>query len=80
MMLSTFATLRPPQLMLIEKLSNFPLKPNIRTLIIEDSMLNERNLNCILRTQFAQKITTLKLPRNNMGDTGIQFLCESDRL
>ena len=65
---------------LIEKLSNFSLKPNIRTLIIEDSMLNVHNLHCLLRTQFAQRITVLKLPRNNLGDSGIQFLCESDRL
>lgn len=59
-------------------MANFTLKPNIRTLLIEDSMLNVRNLHSILRTQFAQKIIALKLPRNTLGDAGISFLFESD--
>lgn len=35
---------------LIEKVASFTLKPNTRTLLIEDSMLNVRNLHAILRT------------------------------
>ena len=35
---------------LFEKLASFTLKPNIRTLLIEDSMLNTRNLDSITRT------------------------------
>lgn len=35
---------------LIEKLASFNLKPNVRTLLIEDSMLNVRNLDSITRT------------------------------
>ena len=53
---------------LFDKLASFTLKPNIKTLLIEDSMLNYRNLDSITRTQFAQKIVALKLPRNNLGD------------
>ena len=35
---------------LIEKLASFNLKPNVKTLLIEDSMLNVRNLDSITRT------------------------------
>ena len=38
---------------LFDKLASFSLKPNIKTLLIEDSMLNYRNLDSITRTQFA---------------------------
>ena len=65
---------------LLDKLSTFLLKPNIKTLLIEDSMLNYRNLDSITRTQFAQKIVALKLPRNNIGDQGVNFIFSSSRL
>ena len=35
---------------LFDKLASFTLKPNIKTLLIEDSMLNYRNLDSITRT------------------------------
>ena len=43
-------------------------------------MLNYRNLDSITRTQFAQKIVALKLPRNNIGDQGVNFIFSSSRL
>lgn len=38
---------------LFDKMAGFVLKPNIRTLQVEDSMLNARNLDSITRTIFA---------------------------
>jgi len=34
-------------------------------------MLNFRNLNSLTKSNFAQQITKLKLPRNNLGDWGM---------
>lgn len=65
---------------LFDKLCEFTLLANIKTLQIEDSMLNQRNLDNITRTNFAQQIVSLKLPRNNLSDWGINYIFNSDRL
>jgi hypothetical protein len=41
---------------------------NVKTLKIEDSMINYRNLDSLTKSDFAQQIVSLKLPRNNLGD------------
>ncbi len=65
---------------LFEKLSQFKLGPNIKTFMVEDAMLKQRNLEALTKTDFLQNIIVLKLPRNSMGNNGIQFLFSLDRL
>ena len=65
---------------LIDKISGFQLKSNIKTMLVEDSILNSYNLESLTRTQLVQNITQLKLPRNNLGDTGIAHIFTTDRL
>lgn len=56
---------------LFEVLADFQLQVNVRTLKIEDSMITQRNLDCLTQSDFAQQIVSLKLPRNNLGDQGV---------
>lgn len=56
---------------LFEKLSNFILKENIKTFVAEDSMLNQKNLDCLTKSNFLQNVINLKLPRNNLGNQGV---------
>ena len=65
---------------LFDKLASFELRPTIDTLLIQNSMLTNRNLDSLLRTQFTQKVLQLKLPQNNLGDSGVNFLFCSGRL
>lgn len=53
---------------LFEKLSNFTLRDNVKTFIAEDSMINNKNLECLMKSAFLSNIVYLRLPRNNLGN------------
>jgi Leucine-rich repeat (LRR) protein len=43
-------------------------------------MLIPRNLDSLSKSDFAQQIVALKLPRNNLGDQGVAYIFGSERL
>jgi hypothetical protein len=56
---------------LFEKLSGFALKGGVKTFVSEDAMLKQRNLEALTKSDFLQNVMYLKLPRNNLANTGI---------
>lgn len=65
---------------LFEKLSNFVLRDNVKTFLCEDAELKQKNLDFLIKSDFLQNLMYLKLPKNTLGNTGIQNLFSSDRL
>ena len=64
----------------IGKLSEFQLGPAIRVLQVEDGNLNQRNLVSMTNSCLVANIVSLKMPRNNLGDSGVFFIFNSDKL
>jgi Ran GTPase-activating protein (RanGAP) involved in mRNA processing and transport len=54
-----------------------PLKPSIRIFAIEDAVIRDRNLETLFKGMLIQNIQCLKLPRNALGNKGIQTLFHS---
>ena len=65
---------------LFEKLSNFVLKENVKTFICEDAVIRQRNLEDLIKSDFLQNLQYLKLPKNNLGNTGVMHLFSQERL
>ena len=66
---------------IVEKISQFELRKNIRTFQAEDvPILNQRNLEHLTRSFFLKNVQNLKLPRNNLGNNGVMFLFGCDNL
>jgi len=65
---------------LFEKLSGFTLRENIHTFNCEDAMLVLKNLEAITKTSMLQNLTYLKLPKNNLGNNGVQYIFSQVRL
>ncbi len=59
---------------LFEKLSNFVLKENVKTFVCEDAVIRQRNLEDLIKSDFLQNLQYLKLPKNNLGNTGVMHL------
>jgi hypothetical protein len=59
-----------------------PLKESIKIFAIEDAPLREKNLDMLFKSNILQNISTLKLPRNNLMNKGIEVLFKhcGDRL
>ena len=59
-----------------------PPKESIRIFAIEDAPLKEKNLDQLFKSNILQNIQTLKLPRNNLMNKGIEILFKNcgDRL
>jgi Leucine Rich repeat len=51
-----------------------PLKESIRVFNIEDAVISERNLESLFKSQILQNIQYLKLPRNSLGNKGLERL------
>lgn len=60
--------------------SQVALKDSIKIFAIEDCPLREKNLEVLFRSKILQNIQTLKLPRNNLLNAGIEVLFKCDRL
>lgn len=66
---------------IIEKISNFQLKKNIMTFQAEDvPSLDHKNLDHLTRIDFLKNIQKLKLPRNSLGNKGVEYIFNSDNL
>ncbi len=51
-----------------------PLKDSIRVFNIEDAVLRDKNLETLFKSNILQNISCLKLPRNSLGNKGIEIL------
>jgi len=60
--------------MLCQMHSAEPLKESIRVFNIEDAVISERNIDSLFKSQILQNIQYLKLPRNSLGNKGIEKL------
>lgn len=53
---------------------NEPLKESIKVFSIEDAVISERNIESLFKSNIMQNIQYLKLPRNSLGNKGIERL------
>jgi hypothetical protein len=51
-----------------------PMREGIQIFNLEDAMLTEKNLDTLFRSNLLYNIQYLKLPRNSLGNKGIQKL------
>ena len=51
-----------------------PLKESIRVFNIEDAPLKDKNMEALFKSNILQNVLTLKLPKNSLGNTGIETL------
>ena len=65
---------------LLDRLAQFQMQENVRTIQIEDGCLNQSSLSILTRSGLCSNIIALKMPRNNLGDSGVAFLFSCDRL
>ena len=53
---------------------NDPLKEGIKIFNIEDAVLNDHNIEALFKSNILSNIVYLKLPRNSLGNKGIERL------
>ena len=63
-----------------EQISKFTLKESISTFCCEDAMLNQKNLESLTKSALVSNLKQLRLPRNNLGNQGVKYIFECDRL
>ena len=51
-----------------------PMREGIQIFNLEDAMLNEKNLETLFRSNLLSNIQYLKLPRNSLGNKGLEKL------
>jgi len=60
--------------MLCDMHAEEPLKDSIKIFNIEDAMINERNLQTLFKSNLLRNIQSLKLPKNSLGNKGLEQL------